>query len=398
MKFKKKRLRPVLQDDDPLHNAEVKALDLIAAHLPAGRLDDMGTLETGSMLRVWSSAEHAESRRFSTTSPAASLAELLDILAAEHRPGFLYRGQVRHYPGLIPSGYRAAMPPGAGGNAVIRLEPDLYREAMSDLDTRRYAALADLVRRYGISLGNILAQQYGLSSEAIDVTGDLQIAGFFATRRYPEYRHWKGAAGNELGVIYRFPYQTDTWGDPANLDAFLSCMVADVRDQGHVFFSHYRKSWDLSDELRERIRNQFAASGGERLVSLFSPHIVVDQEFVRTALPADLDFPATRVGRQRGGFLRPPVHRVCRVAKRVRIRPTSLFKVFDPPFAIGEKIQGVGNSVMVPGLEMFFFTHGDHQVALEPGHLWPPPEEDALYAEILQIAGEDVVDRGYRPF
>jgi hypothetical protein len=291
------------------------------------------------------------------------------------------------------------MPPGAGDRAVVPLDPDRYQAAMSELEVRRHTALAGMIREYGIALGNILAQQYGLSSEAIDVTSDLQVAGFFATRRYPEYRHWSGAEGSDTGVIYRFPYDTELWGDPSNLDAFLTCIGTEVPDQGPVYFTHYRKSWDFSDELRESIARVFFAEHGERRVSLFSPYIVVDEEFVRTGVArhAEVDFAATRVGRQHGGFVRPPVHRVCRVAGRVQIRSTPGFKTFFPPVAIGEKLQGVGNSLTLPDMEAFFFRHSDYHVPLEAEYLWPGPEDDALYARILGVVGgEGVVDRGFQ--
>ena len=382
-------------EGDPLRSAELRAVYAAGVETPAGRLSHVGTLGTGSQLRIWSSAREAEERRFSRAQPCESLGKLLDVLAAEHCAGFLYRGQVQPFPGLIPSGYRSAMPEGADDTSVIRLDPDLYHAGMSELESRRFAAFTALIRDYGISLGNILAQQYGLSSEAIDVTGDLQVAGFFASRPSPDYRQWTGGEGTELGVIYRLPYDTETWGNPTNLDAFLTCMLTEVPDHGPVYFPYYRKRRDLPGELQQQIHEAFAAAGGERRVSLYSPFIVVDEGFVRTALPA-LDFAATRIGRQHGGFLRPPVHRVCVVARHVRIRPTPLFKMFDPPMAIGDEIQGVGNSVMMPDLDAFYFRHGDYRVPLEPEYLWPTPEEDALYAQIQRIAGEGVVDPGYR--
>ncbi|MCU1232441.1 MAG: repeat containing protein [Candidatus Solibacter sp.] len=375
--------------DDPLQAAERRAYFLPATGIPAGRLSHLGVLPTGSLLRMWAPADEEAADGVGT------LGELLDWLAREHRPGFMYRGQVKHYPGLLPSGFRGAMAPGAGDRAVIALEPERYRAAMTELETRRYAALAQMIREYGISLGNILAQQYGLSSEAIDVTSDLQVAGFFATRRYPEYRQWKGRPG-DVGVIYRFPYDTETWGDPANLDTFLTCVGTEVPEHGPVYFTHYRKAWDLPGELQERIREQFFTEHGERRVSLFSPYIVVDEEFVRNGVRG-VDFAATRVGRQHGGFLCPPVHRVCRVAGRVRVRRTPGFKTFDPPVAIGEELQGVGNSLMLPDMEAFYFRHGDYRVPLEPEYLWPSAKEDPLYARIEEMLGEGVVDRGYLP-
>lgn len=61
--------------------------------------------------------------------------------------------------------------------------------------------MKDLVATVGSGLGNLLAQQFGLGSECVDVTEVPTIAAFFATRRWPEYAHHDGPG---IGVIYRF--------------------------------------------------------------------------------------------------------------------------------------------------------------------------------------------------
>ncbi len=108
-------------EDDPLHTAELRAHNLLATEFPAGRLTGTGE---------WLSVETAESGQEFASRIAPSLGALLDFLAREHCPRFLYRGQVRHYPGLIPSGYRGAMPPGAGDKSVIPLDPERYLAGM----------------------------------------------------------------------------------------------------------------------------------------------------------------------------------------------------------------------------------------------------------------------------
>jgi len=62
---------------------------------------------------------------------------------------------------------------------------------------------------FGYVLGSTLAQQYGLSSEALDVTTDLNVAVFYATHAFPTYALASAeigeAGGSRTGVIYRFP-------------------------------------------------------------------------------------------------------------------------------------------------------------------------------------------------
>jgi hypothetical protein len=43
-------------------------------------------------------------------------------------------------------------------------------------------------------VGNLLSQQYGVTSDGFDITADPRIAAFFATRKYPTYRQLLPAA------------------------------------------------------------------------------------------------------------------------------------------------------------------------------------------------------------
>jgi hypothetical protein len=76
------------------------------------------------------------------------------------------------------------------------------------------------MRPFGYLLGQALAQQYGFSSEMLDLTTDIDVAAFFATHRsqaFTEARH------DGVGVIYRFPVERRE--SPLDLGAydFYSC-------------------------------------------------------------------------------------------------------------------------------------------------------------------------------
>jgi hypothetical protein len=60
------------------------------------------------------------------------------------------------------------------------------------------------LRPFGYFLGTTLAQQYGLSSEGLDVTKSLEVAAFFAA--FESSSDFVSTPKAGTGVIYRFPY------------------------------------------------------------------------------------------------------------------------------------------------------------------------------------------------
>jgi hypothetical protein len=142
---------------------------------------------------------------FSLDHPAQDIHELLEFLRADEPEKYLFRGQTRHYPTLVPSMFRSLIVPGTENLPVLGVDGEEYAERLEERDKIRLRLLGGLIGRFGKSVGNIIAQQYGISSEAIDVTSDPDVAAFFATRRYPEYQHFNGYGDGSVGVIYRFP-------------------------------------------------------------------------------------------------------------------------------------------------------------------------------------------------
>lgn len=103
--------------------------------------------------------------------------------------------------------------------AISRFIHPSKRQEVQQHTTRWRAIVEELQRAricqygfresFGYMLGTTLAQQYGFSSEFLDFTSDLSVAGFFATHAAPHYS-FAGASlcatiGSDVGVIYRVP-------------------------------------------------------------------------------------------------------------------------------------------------------------------------------------------------
>lgn len=135
---------------------------------------------------------------FTQDFPADDLAQLLDHLHDVHIPTYLYRGQTKDYGSIIPSHFRNQSLEMRDGFAIMGgtySRPNIG-------DAHKFAIMNVLIKEYGKRIGNYISQQYMCSSEVVDVSEHPDVAGFFASRRYP--------FGNSvfdpdsLGVIYRF--------------------------------------------------------------------------------------------------------------------------------------------------------------------------------------------------
>jgi len=198
--------------------------------------------------------------RGSPADPFDSAQEALDFLRRDSPEQYVFRGQVRQYPGpLLPSAFRGILHaldfpevpsmgpiptagltmfrseirehdrekidaynrgirkgtelPYAGPKAWDAPEED-YQEAYAKicaapretvLESRAGAktCVKTLIDLLGGPLAMALAQQYGLSSTWLDATTSPEIAVFFATHDAPFYHAHKST--EELGVVYRWP-------------------------------------------------------------------------------------------------------------------------------------------------------------------------------------------------
>ena len=88
-------------------------------------------------------------------------------------------------------------------NHFIKYNSDMDNE----VNIAKRITMNHLMGGFGKSLGNVIAQQYGINSECLDVTSDPHVAAFFATHLWPEYNAVVNSS--ELGIIYRIHCMSD---------------------------------------------------------------------------------------------------------------------------------------------------------------------------------------------
>lgn len=344
--------------------------------------------------------EKPQLRFTDAAAPARNIRELADYLGPFHSPRtFLYRGQARHYDSLVPSQYRGAVN-GRDPRLFNRilLSAEKYHAKLDERGKRRFSAAWAMQRAHGSAVGTVISQQYGLTSECLDVTSDILIAAFFATHRYPEYRPIDRS--KDLGVIYRFDVRNKLCTTVEDLDFTLAAMGGVHGQPPPIWWTAARKPFDLGKELHERALNVLGKCNRKML---FSHPLIVSYDVLRAAVadqlqrffgqPIDID--QTRIGRQHGGFIRPSVHWRCAIADQVTVyEPKPGLRVAFPPIAIKEDLIGVDDTLSFPGLDVFYFNHTPevlHDVNRE--RLWPSKDEDLLYW--LMYSRMDVAEREY---
>ena len=212
LKRNRKRLLQNKQQKE-LQGAAGRAGALASPNLPPGatRFDVFLHQHVPGELGIRNEKIAEQLRANSPPPPLQPVAEnihvLLDRLSAEdpRRDRYLYRGQTRHFPALLPSIYRRAMISGTENDPIVAIDAARFHAQLTERELIRIRLLGMLMKIYGPAIGNIIAQQYGLNSEALDVTSDIMVAAFFATRTYPRYEHFAADDGVADGVIYRFP-------------------------------------------------------------------------------------------------------------------------------------------------------------------------------------------------
>jgi hypothetical protein len=189
--------------------------------------------------------------RLSGSSPY-DFEELLGFLQNEHRSGYLYRGQTRQWPGpLLPSLYRGTTDPHPRadvpshyrlrdlGNVFHAVDPGAVRTQHPDL-IKRSQFNAYLFQVFGYPFGSILAQQCGVTSEALDVSHHLHVAAFFAIFDPVA----GGFPSDGTGVIFRIanPEELPGNGDYSTAN-FFDCVA--VISALRTFFQLRRcSSWE----------------------------------------------------------------------------------------------------------------------------------------------------------
>jgi len=333
--------------------------------------------------REFASALRKDGRHFVGLVPINHLADSFRLFSSSPEPP--RRQEVELLARLVNDQYLARTLAGGTGALEAMLTPHeamrfrdrfpLWKEV---IDHYHRAEIRDLLfmRPFGYLLGQALAQQYGFSSEMLDVTGDPGVAGFFATHLRPKYLE---SPSDGVGMIYRF--RPPLRREPLDLGAynFYSCPAVLLLDELMARF--------VRDDAGDvEAIHRFLVESFERYHTWRRWD---DFAIARTVLSA------TRIARQRAGFLVPDL----------------IYEEFgEQPHAVRVRL-AVEDIATRDGTEAFYFRHSPRSPALATREeLWPN-ESDALFEmignalliSVLLDTGDilpsriDLLDPGYDP-
>lgn len=343
-------------------------------------------------------------KKFTPQNPAKNIHELIAYLKDSEEGIYSYRGQIKHYDAIIPSRCRNLFL-----NRKNNLTPHIWDLDESKIPPKQVEIIklkerfrAHLTALLGVGIGNIIAQQYGLGSEALDITSSIEVAAFFATHKYPEYSHYSGVEENELGVIYRFKLGRKMH-DLEDLNYRLGSLCHfNEHLNMYIWFDSFRKaSLDLKD-LDKKIIDYFNIYGQEE-ACCHNYALLVDyqscSQFTKDAINkayglSNFRFTNTRLARQKGGFIRPPLYFNCILPKEKDVIEAEILldrNYYEPGFVLAKKLVGISGIENYPEMESFFFQHGDDEVNdITREYLWPSVEEDEIYNQLINVAHMDV--------
>lgn len=396
---------------------------------------------------------------FDRDNPARNVNELLEYLNSTIVGGDLYRGQTKDYPALVPSIYRNLLVEGTQGDEFPLIVKDANEDPSAQHNQKKFVFARHLNRCFGLGLGNILSQQYGLSSETLDVTDDPSIAAYFASRSYPTYL--PVTSGDKPGVVYRFrsiacshekpdiapnlPLSSLNWYFEGGMhdgvlfeDFLFESQINSARESN--LWTGEAKSIEIAtrglvltcEEILKIIDLEREVGENRRYMKdNDASRYMMDQIFAS-------DWSDSRLVRQRGGLIRPrmvfdaDVSQNFQVAKkrsdRGRILGVTTGSMlgfyaddeFKPPLAvpglaIKRELKSIENIRHRQGVEAFYFNHAaSDNVDYYRSALWPEPDEDDVMAAIWErllvhkmVTGEDeqvavddpdngYLDNGYR--
>ena len=358
---------------------------------------------------------------FSKNNPAKDIFELVDFLENDTPSKYFFRGQTKDYSVLIPSIYRNLATSKNVGKGLISLDTRTYKKNLTERDNIKIKELSRLIRDFGRGLGNIIAQQYGITSECIDITCNPSIAAFFATRKYPQYKHYSGASNNPIGVLYRFPaihFESNLVG----LDMILDWIGKkdDVLNKPVWFFKyvtrHNLTNKELAKILSERDHEEDVLFTHPSVVIYSKLYNYMKEHFNEKGFNSLTSIDDTRMSRQQGGFLRPSYVWKCTRPATLEIEFLDRLgqNMYRPGYAIANELVAVEDQLLYPGVEKFFFKHTDKEITkYTPEYLWPDVKTDKMfqlvhnavymnnkgYFDRLKLSVLDpnsgIVDRGY---
>lgn len=166
-------------------------------------------------------------------------------------------------------------------------------------------------------MGNLIGQQYGLSSLCLDATENVKVAAFFATRSYPEY---SGGPQEGVGAIYRFRNMFDglhpserslsslaDWFERGQCDEGFFDWFVEMRQIDRVFDRDRWPDWGRAQDEPASVKTlPLAISWRElELVLRDAAAQLSTLDGPDTRRIKDVEWRLTRVARQEGGFVMP---------------------------------------------------------------------------------------------
>jgi hypothetical protein len=342
-----------------------------------------------------------------------TITELLKQFSRDEGERYVYRGQSRSYPTLIPSAYRnltEPVPNDPGAFQIPRARVIAERTRRQDEQSRLRAFW---VQRFGMQLGNLLAQQYLVHSDVIDVTTDPVVAAFFATHKGAACRPIDSAS--EPGVILR-------WKKPDP-----NRTVRELRQDMTLGMLHPWKEDARISPIPTKY--SFVVPGTAEYLKVrdepnsflvLRPDICSPTE-IRTILSANVDrekghihphhwmfeyFPTSRWAAQSGCMIRPTY----RYPAHMTIEGSDFVRGYDPELDM-ELFTNLRVSVGMPDRvadaynlgppERYEFRHSTERIELARETLWPSAEQDLMFlaaACAVWVESMDYLDEIYANF
>lgn len=335
---------------------------------------------------------------FDKNSPAENINVLIEYLKNNHKHYYVYRGQTKDYDTLLPSFYRDKISPirlETSGNTLNiinqynRFNHFIYYDHVNDSvrNKAKRVTMNELMANFGKSFGNVLAQQYGVSSECLDITSNPSVAAFFATHQYPHYKDV--VESDDLGVIYRIINNNgESSIRHAGIELLLSSnyLVQDEKPIPLLFSSE--RSQHTDDEFKE-LDNKYKF---ETRITCTHP-VIADYNGVKQIITTyfkekypDIDieslFYTSRIFKQKAGFFIPSFIFESYVPVNLQIKkvPDKNILAYSPSFVIHKEKVGVEDILAYTKIERFYFRHTKSvESDFSREELWPSVDVDYFY-------------------
>lgn len=224
------------------------------------------------------------------------------------------------------------------------------------VDNHHRVTIRDFVfmEPFGYLLGQALSQQYGFSSEMLDITSDIAVAAFFASYESPTYLN-KPKSG--IGVIYRF-LRTEGYEGQNNITDYNFYTCPEMLDIQALFSGFIGKEGDSlkRQEVENFLVDSFKAKTWRRLELLKVSGSILQ---------------GTRFSRQSAAFLVPDL----------LFLETKTDKKIPNGFIVFMALEDLS---VRDGTDIFYFHHtkdnGTH-LNINREYLWP--NESDVFIEML---------------